>query len=108
MRSKPRTPGLPDEAFAHDGQITKRPVRALTLSALAPEWAIGVGGFAERRLHAVLEGDGVDSALARRTRIGQILHPSPASPAANRGWAEAVDRSLAELAVLPAARRATA
>lgn len=44
----PRTPGLPDDAFAHDGQITKRPVRALTLSALAPRpgellWDIGAG-----------------------------------------------------------------
>lgn len=44
----PRTPGLPDEAFVHDGQITKRPVRALTLSALAPRpgellWDIGAG-----------------------------------------------------------------
>ncbi len=40
--------GLPDEMFAHDGQITKRPVRALTLSALAPRagevlWDIGCG-----------------------------------------------------------------
>jgi precorrin-6Y C5,15-methyltransferase (decarboxylating) len=32
----PRAPGLPDSAFAHDGQITKREIRALTLSALAP------------------------------------------------------------------------
>lgn len=44
----PRTPGLPDDAFAHDGQITKRPVRALTLAALAPRpgellWDIGAG-----------------------------------------------------------------
>jgi precorrin-6B C5,15-methyltransferase / cobalt-precorrin-6B C5,C15-methyltransferase len=44
----PGTPGLPDEMFAHDGQITKRPVRALTLSALAPRpgetlWDIGAG-----------------------------------------------------------------
>jgi precorrin-6Y C5,15-methyltransferase (decarboxylating) len=43
-----RVAGLPDEAFAHDGQITKRPVRALTLSALAPRqdellWDIGAG-----------------------------------------------------------------
>ncbi len=43
-----RVPGLPDEAFAHDGQITKRPVRAMTLSALAPRkeellWDIGAG-----------------------------------------------------------------
>ena len=74
---------------------------AAALSALAPEWAIGIGGFAERRLRAVLEGDGAESALGRSTRIGQILHPSPASPAANRGWSDAVDRALAELDLLP-------
>jgi precorrin-6Y C5,15-methyltransferase (decarboxylating) len=44
----PRAPGLPDELFAHDGQITKRAIRALTLSALAPRpgehlWDIGAG-----------------------------------------------------------------
>ncbi len=44
----PRAPGLPDTAFASDGQITKSPVRALTLAALAPRpgehlWDIGAG-----------------------------------------------------------------
>jgi precorrin-6B C5,15-methyltransferase / cobalt-precorrin-6B C5,C15-methyltransferase len=44
----PRAAGLPDDLFAHDGQITKRPIRALTLSALAPcagevLWDIGAG-----------------------------------------------------------------
>jgi precorrin-6B C5,15-methyltransferase / cobalt-precorrin-6B C5,C15-methyltransferase len=44
----PRASGLPDDMFAHDGQITKRPIRALTLSALAPRhgetlWDIGAG-----------------------------------------------------------------
>ncbi len=44
----PRASGLPDDLFAHDGQMTKRPVRALTLSALAPcagetLWDIGAG-----------------------------------------------------------------
>ncbi|WP_413875738.1 precorrin-6y C5,15-methyltransferase (decarboxylating) subunit CbiE [Albidovulum sp.] len=44
----PRASGLPDDLFAHDGQITKRPVRALTLSALAPRpgevlWDLGAG-----------------------------------------------------------------
>jgi precorrin-6Y C5,15-methyltransferase (decarboxylating) len=39
---------LPDELFEHDGQITKREVRALTLSALAPRrgehlWDVGAG-----------------------------------------------------------------
>jgi len=47
----PRTPGLPDEMFEHDGQITKHPIRALTLSALAPRpgeclWDIGSGSGA--------------------------------------------------------------
>jgi precorrin-6Y C5,15-methyltransferase (decarboxylating) len=40
--------GLPDETFSHDGQITKREIRAVTLSALAPRrgellWDIGAG-----------------------------------------------------------------
>nr|WP_145549429.1 precorrin-6y C5,15-methyltransferase (decarboxylating) subunit CbiE [Variovorax boronicumulans] len=44
----PRAAGLPDAAFAHDGQITKSPMRALTLSALAPRpgellWDVGAG-----------------------------------------------------------------
>lgn len=44
----PRSSGLPDDLFVHDGQITKRPVRALALSALAPRpgerlWDIGAG-----------------------------------------------------------------
>ena len=44
----PSTSGLPDDLFDHDGQITKRPIRVLTLSALAPRpgellWDIGAG-----------------------------------------------------------------
>ncbi|MEH3100895.1 precorrin-6y C5,15-methyltransferase (decarboxylating) subunit CbiE [Sphingomonas adhaesiva] len=44
----PAAAGRPDEWFAHDGQITRRPVRALTLSSLAPRpgetlWDIGAG-----------------------------------------------------------------
>ncbi|WP_234681103.1 precorrin-6y C5,15-methyltransferase (decarboxylating) subunit CbiE [Bradyrhizobium monzae] len=44
----PRSSGLSDDLFIHDGQITKRPVRALALSALAPRpgerlWDIGAG-----------------------------------------------------------------
>lgn len=44
----PRSSGLPDDLFVHDGQITKRPMRALALSALAPRpgerlWDIGAG-----------------------------------------------------------------
>jgi precorrin-6Y C5,15-methyltransferase (decarboxylating) len=44
----PCTPGLPDEAYDNDGQLTKRHVRALTLAALAPApgqllWDVGAG-----------------------------------------------------------------
>lgn len=47
-RVMPSAPGLADDWFDHDGQITKSPVRALTLSALAPRpgeclWDIGAG-----------------------------------------------------------------
>lgn len=47
-RTIPFAPGLPDDYFEHDGQITKREVRAVTLSALGPApgallWDIGLG-----------------------------------------------------------------
>ena len=43
-----RAPGLPDDLYEHDGQLTKREIRAITLSALAPRrhellWDIGAG-----------------------------------------------------------------
>jgi single-strand selective monofunctional uracil DNA glycosylase len=58
---------------------------------LQPQIVVGVGGFAERRARAALAGQNLT--------IGAILHPSPASPLANRGWAEAVERQLAGLGV---------
>lgn len=66
------------------------------LLALRPRWAIGIGGFARARL---------DGVAARVTPVlpglsfGTILHPSPASPAANRGWGPQVDASLTALGV---------
>jgi precorrin-6Y C5,15-methyltransferase (decarboxylating) len=47
-RVLPRAAGLPDEWFEHDGQITKREIRAMTLSSLAPRrgellWDVGSG-----------------------------------------------------------------
>jgi precorrin-6Y C5,15-methyltransferase (decarboxylating) len=48
VRGLPRLAGLPDDAFEHDGQLTKREVRAATLAALAPLpgeilWDVGAG-----------------------------------------------------------------
>ncbi len=65
------------------------------VAALEPEWVVGVGAFAEGRATEALAG--VDSGA--RARIRRILHPSPASPAANRGWAEAATKELVALGV---------
>ncbi|HNU10889.1 MAG TPA: single-stranded DNA-binding protein [Rubrivivax sp.] len=73
------------------------------LHALQPQWVIGIGAYAERRLRSVLAAGAIDPALVAGLQVAQILHPSPASPAANRGWAEAVERTLAPLGLLPAA-----
>ena len=61
------------------------------IAALQPEWLIGVGDFAEKRARLALNGTTV--------RFGRILHPSPASPAANRDWAGAATRQLQTLGV---------
>ncbi len=58
---------------------------------LQPEWVIGVGGFAKERASMVLEKLPI--------HIGTILHPSPASPAANRDWAGTATRQLEALKI---------
>jgi single-strand selective monofunctional uracil DNA glycosylase len=58
---------------------------------LSPEWLIGVGDFAFKRAAEVLAGEPV--------RLGRILHPSPASPAANRDWAGTATRQLQALGI---------
>lgn len=57
------------------------------VAALTPSYVIGVGKFAEDRARVVLEGSAV--------KVGTIPHPSPANPAANRGWLPLVDAALA-------------
>ncbi len=54
---------------------------------LQPQWMVGVGGFAKKRLEETLVDQSLD--------ITVIPHPSPASPAANRGWDEPVRAVLA-------------
>lgn len=58
------------------------------LGVLEPRAVVGVGAFARKCAERVVHG---------HVPVGQILHPSPASPAANRGWAPQVDAQLAEL-----------
>lgn len=64
-----------------------------TIEQLGPELCVGVGAFALRRLERAL------SALEQRPRLGTILHPSPASPKANRGWATYAEEQLSALGV---------
>lgn len=62
-----------------------------TVSILEPQWVVGIGAFAEGRAREALADVEV--------RIARVLHPSPASPAANRGWAEAAEKQLRALGV---------
>ncbi len=64
--------------------------------ALEVEWVIGVGQFAEQRAQEALSAAGPRSALAD-VRFGRILHPSPASPTANRGFAAAATAQMVAL-----------
>ena len=64
-----------------------------TVEHFRPRYVIGIGKFAEKRARAVL---GDQEALV----IGSAPHPSPASPAANRGWAPLMDAALQRLGVL--------
>jgi precorrin-6B C5,15-methyltransferase / cobalt-precorrin-6B C5,C15-methyltransferase len=74
----PTVPGLPDEAYAHDGQLTKRDVRAVTLSRLAPLpgqllWDVGAGagsiGIEWMRVHPSCRAVAVEAAAERAARI---------------------------------------
>jgi single-strand selective monofunctional uracil DNA glycosylase len=57
------------------------------LEILEPEWVIGVGAFARERGELAAEGT--------KIKIGQILHPSPASPKANRSdWTKTAAAEL--------------
>jgi len=88
---KNRTPDkLPaaerSELFHLCDQALRRVVRTLN-----PDLVIGLGTFAEERAAAALADMDV--------RIGRILHPSPASPIANRGWARQAEGQICRLGV---------
>ncbi|WP_375001721.1 precorrin-6y C5,15-methyltransferase (decarboxylating) subunit CbiE [Aeromicrobium sp. CTD01-1L150] len=76
-RVLPLVPGLPDDAFEHDGQITKRDVRASALARLAPGpgllWDVGAGagsvGIEWSREHAEARALAVEVRADRAERI---------------------------------------
>ena len=86
-RTPDKLPAAEREAlFAACNQHLREAVRILK-----PEWLVGVGDFAAKRALEVFP-DGT-------VKIGRILHPSPASPAANRNWAGLAARQLRDLKI---------
>lgn len=72
------TPGLPDDAYRHDGQLTKRDIRAVTLARLAPRpgellWDVGAGsgsiGIEWMRSHPSCRAIAVESHPDRQANI---------------------------------------
>lgn len=63
------------------------------VDALGPAHVVGVGAFASERARAALEG------RPRAPALGTMLHPSPASPLANRDWSGTAERQLAACGV---------
>jgi len=62
-----------------------------------PEWVVGVGAFARKKLEGLFGPKASRGDLGHVPgNIGTVLHPSPASPAANRGWAEAAEKQMTE------------
>lgn len=75
-RGLARSSGLSDDLFVHDGQITKRPVRALALSALSPRpgerlWDIGAGSGSISVEWALCGGSAI-AIEARQDRVANI------------------------------------
>lgn len=91
-----RTPDkLPDRESEPLFKVCDEALRRL-VAWCRPRLVIGVGAFAAGRASAALGQSG--------PAVGSILHPSPASPAANRGWAGQAERQLRALGIrLPAA-----
>lgn len=89
---KNRTPDkLPAEEREPLYRACDEAFRAM-IERLEPEVVVGVGAFAEERAREALDGVPV--------RFGRILHPSPASPLANKDWPGQVDRALRALGLL--------
>lgn len=62
---------------------------AAVVRALEPSLVVGIGAFATGRARSVLGDSGL--------QIGEVLHPSPANPRANRDWKGEAQRALADL-----------
>jgi single-strand selective monofunctional uracil DNA glycosylase len=67
---------------------------AVLIDNLRPEWLVGVGSFAERRIRAVLQ-----NCFNAGARVTSITHPSPANPRSRKNWVGLVRRGLEKTGV---------
>ncbi len=79
---------LPRAVRAQLEAACDRHLRALVL-ALQVAWVVGIGAYAEAQARRACEDTGI--------QYGRILHPSPASPAANRDWFGQVQAQMGQL-----------
>ncbi len=88
----------PDKLSAAERAAVVAPCRAhlrAVLETLRPTHLVGVGAYAAQKFAEI-------STPADTWKITQILHPSPASPAANKDWSGDVTRSLVAANIWPA------
>jgi hypothetical protein len=77
--------------YVKEAVMKKLSILVLALAMLT--LVVGVGAFAEARARAALRGHDL--------AFGRLPHPSPASPAANRGWDKLADAAFLALGLLP-------
>ena len=82
------------------GELEKMCDRSLVevVKVLGVEWVVGVGKYPQERAEAALRA-------CEEVRVGYLSHPSPANPAANRGWKDLAHKQLGELRLIEAIRR---
>ena len=80
---------IPAESMAPVNEACRQHLCSV-VKALDPQFLIGVGAYAQKQLASAADELGCTATL------GRILHPSPASPAANRDWSGTATRQLEE------------
>ncbi len=89
------TPDKLPKAEMHPVEMACRKHLAAVIDTMEPEWLIGVGAYAEKKLIETVK----EYFPTTSFNTGKILHPSPASPMANRGWAPQAEKQLVEMGV---------
>lgn len=85
---------LPKEEMKRVDQASRKHLAAV-IARTQPELLIGIGAYAEKKILETVK----EYFPEQQFKHGKILHPSPASPIANRGWAPQAEKQLKELGV---------